>query len=683
MIQVSEAKPIRPVQILSRHDTDLRDLKPWLEKEWILLEGFDNWHTLLEAAVPEAVFVLDLEALAIPLSDAIDRLQARIGSFPSFFCILKESGIAHRLEAVRAGAQACFFRPWVPEELANPLIERCVVDQMNPQRVLLLQQEPQEIQALLQSAGIETRGLKALKELLHNLYDFQPDLLILDERLPQANGLEITAVVRTHEDFFSLPILLLADRDTEIQSYQAKKMGVDEFFPQGGDPQDLLAMVQQCIRHVRSIYSRPSGRWEYCKTGLHNHRYLLRQLERTLQEPAPRNIGLIYFQVFPQVPEAEQSKILAQDAFLLEIGHLIRKHLHPADLAAQVGSRDFALLGHREDARDFMTWCEQLYQAFSEQVLLIEGQPLRIDAYFGILIPERAAEDGESLMNQARRICIQADQEELTPPIKMHASPEQDVKNAEREQAILRLLRETLKKNAFRLLFQPIAATGEQHQEHYDTLLRIRLKNGKSLRPDFFLPVAEKHGLMAQIDRWVLSKSLQVLAERSSRSAPTRLIVRQNLETLQAQDWLPWLQQQLAAQELGKNKPILEFQLKDLLRHLPVAKQRFQELQQEGIDLCIGHYTDQPAARTLLTELPIAFIKPDASLLHPAGESKDPRLDLLILHAHNNGVQVIAGQLEAFEAVTQAWQSKVDYVLGYFLQPPLENLDFDFTESSY
>ncbi len=681
MMQADQAKPIRPIQILSRCDADFRDLKPWLEREWIPLTVFEDLEALLEAAIDDAVFVLDLEALETSLAEAIERLQSCIGTFPDFLCILKENHIDHRLEAVRAGARACLFRPWLPEELARLLIERAVVDRMSPQRVLLLQQNPQDTQALLQSAGIEPLVLKDLRKLFHSLYDFQPDLLILDEQFPEVNGLEITALVRTHEDFFSLPILLLAAQDTQIPAHQAKEAGVDAFFPPEKDARDLLATVRQYIRHVRSFYSRLGGRPEYCKTGLHNYRYFLRQLEHALKEPAPRMIGLIYFRVSPLVPKAEQSAILAQEVFLREVGHRIRKHLYPADLAAQVNARDFVLLGHREETAGFIRWSEQLYQAFSEQVLQVADQPLRIAAHFGVLVPDREAEEAESLINRARHLCIQAGQEGKTPPIKVNAAL-RDGRDA-REQAILRLLRETLKKNAFRLLFQPIAATGEQHQEHYDTLLRIRIKNGKTLRPDFFLPVAKKHGLMAQIDRWVLSKALQVLAARSSRSAPTRLIVRQTLETLQAEDWLSWLQQQLAARELGQNKPILEFQLDDLLQHLPVAKVRFQSLKQQGIDICIGRYKDQPAARTLLTELPIAFIKPDTSLLPPAGENKDPRLDRLILHAHNNGVQVIAGQLEAFEAVTQAWQSKVDYVLGYFLQPPLESLDFDFTESRY
>ena len=51
---------------------------------------------------------------------------------------------------------------------------------------------------------------------------------------------------------------------------------------------------------------------------------------------------------------------------------------------------------------------------------------------------------------------------------------------------------------------QPIVdlATGEATQ--YELLLRMRGDDGELIPPAAFLPVAERFGLMAAIDRWVV-----------------------------------------------------------------------------------------------------------------------------------------------------------------------------------
>ena len=57
---------------------------------------------------------------------------------------------------------------------------------------------------------------------------------------------------------------------------------------------------------------------------------------------------------------------------------------------------------------------------------------------------------------------------------------------------------------------------------HYETLLRLPTETGV-LRPESFLPAAFRFGLMADIDRWVLKRVVQSLAELSPSMPDLRL----------------------------------------------------------------------------------------------------------------------------------------------------------------
>ena len=48
----------------------------------------------------------------------------------------------------------------------------------------------------------------------------------------------------------------------------------------------------------------------------------------------------------------------------------------------------------------------------------------------------------------------------------------------------------------------------------YEAYLRMDAGDGEMVGPSTFLPIAEEHGLLAEIDRWVVGHAIAVLGER-------------------------------------------------------------------------------------------------------------------------------------------------------------------------
>ncbi len=68
-----------------------------------------------------------------------------------------------------------------------------------------------------------TDGLGALAAVT----DTQPDLMLLDILLPWMDGYQVCQVVRHHQDYRDLPILLLSGKDTVFDRVRGKMAGVN------------------------------------------------------------------------------------------------------------------------------------------------------------------------------------------------------------------------------------------------------------------------------------------------------------------------------------------------------------------------------------------------------------------------------------------------------------------------
>ncbi|WP_041284783.1 EAL domain-containing protein [Desulfoscipio gibsoniae] len=70
------------------------------------------------------------------------------------------------------------------------------------------------------------------------------------------------------------------------------------------------------------------------------------------------------------------------------------------------------------------------------------------------------------------------------------------------------LVKSTLKEDRFVLYFQSVVRVGDGKIIHHEALIRLQDKNGQTISPGRFIPVAERFGLMSQIDLWVVQSSL-------------------------------------------------------------------------------------------------------------------------------------------------------------------------------
>ncbi|HEX6108748.1 MAG TPA: response regulator, partial [Ktedonobacteraceae bacterium] len=78
-------------------------------------------------------------------------------------------------------------------------------------------------------------GLQTLEQLSNE----SPDLLLLDIEMPNLNGYDVLSIVRTHQEFSALKIVLLTSRSSEKHKRRARELGAHEYLTKPC-PQDVL-----------------------------------------------------------------------------------------------------------------------------------------------------------------------------------------------------------------------------------------------------------------------------------------------------------------------------------------------------------------------------------------------------------------------------------------------------------
>ncbi len=90
-------------------------------------------------------------------------------------------------------------------------------------------------------APTATRGRHALRKR-------DPDVLILDVMLPDADGMELCRAIRKESD---VPILMLTARGDVADRVLGLEYGADDYLPKPFEPRELVARVETLMRRAR------------------------------------------------------------------------------------------------------------------------------------------------------------------------------------------------------------------------------------------------------------------------------------------------------------------------------------------------------------------------------------------------------------------------------------------------
>jgi EAL domain-containing protein (putative c-di-GMP-specific phosphodiesterase class I) len=232
------------------------------------------------------------------------------------------------------------------------------------------------------------------------------------------------------------------------------------------------------------------------------------------------------------------------------------------------------------------------------------------------------------------------------------------------------IIRDALDNDNFVLFCQPVFSLKDERITQYELLLRLRDKDGRMVRPFGFLDPADRYGLMAEIDRWVVSHALDLL-ERDS-SGELRLEVNIAGPSLADYELTSLIEQQIAMTDLDPGRLIIEVSENVAAANLEDCERLAKRLRGLGCGFALDDFGSTFASFRHLRDLPLNYLKIDGDLVVTVTESRTGQLTIksLVELAKGLGAETIAEYVSDDQTLEFLREQGVGYAQGYRIGRP-------------
>jgi PAS domain S-box-containing protein len=226
-------------------------------------------------------------------------------------------------------------------------------------------------------------------------------------------------------------------------------------------------------------------------------------------------------------------------------------------------------------------------------------------------------------------------------------------------------IRDAFDQDRMVLYSQPIVPlTGGRPSE--ELLLRMLGPEGEVILPGTFLPVAERYGLIGEIDRWVIGEA----ARRAGSGS--RVEANLSARSIGNLDLLPLIERELQAAGADPANLVFEITETALMDNAEAGEAFAQGLRTIGCPIALDDFGTGFGSFTYLKTLPIAYLKIDVDFVRDlAGSEANQHLVRAIVGlARDFGYETIAEGVEDAEALAILKEFGVDFAQGIYLGSP-------------
>ncbi|MDX1487068.1 MAG: EAL domain-containing protein, partial [Acidiferrobacterales bacterium] len=212
--------------------------------------------------------------------------------------------------------------------------------------------------------------------------------------------------------------------------------------------------------------------------------------------------------------------------------------------------------------------------------------------------------------------------------------------------------------------------------ELFEVLLRMWDDGNAITLPSRFLPVAERFGLMLDIDRWVIRNAAKALAKFRDGGVDVKFCVNLSAHAFEDSQLVTYVADNLDENGLPADCLVLEITEQTAIRYLDDANERMQELIGMGCSFALDDFGAGFSSLTYIKRLPVDYIKIEGSFI--VNLSKDPidqaMVKSIIDIARTTGKRTIAECVQDAKSLQMLRKFGVDYVQGFHVGKPAPTL---------
>jgi len=365
------------------------------------------------------------------------------------------------------------------------------------------------------------------------------------------------------------------------------------------------------------------------------------------------------------------------DALIGALARVLAQSVGDQAHVARFGEHSFAVLTEAPYAQT-VALADQIREAFASQVFSIGERSATVTVSVGgVQVGEKIASIGQVLARATE--CTQAALE-LGNTTRVFDPAAVDRVEEERIQHWVARIRQALDGDGFQLHYQPVLNLQGEALELYEAYLRLD-HNGELLSPTAFLGIAEEHGLLADINRWVVTHAISMLAARKREGHLTHLMVKITPESFNDPQMIATLRRELQAQGVPGEQLWLHAPEAKVFTHLRNAQQFLAAVAPLGCRIGLEQFGSGLDSFQLLAHFQPQFLKLDRDFTSDFARTREhsEKISEITARAQAANIQTIAEFVADANSMSLLFSAGVDYVQGEFVGPAGPMMDFDFS----
>ncbi|MBB5211354.1 EAL domain-containing protein [Microbulbifer hydrolyticus] len=416
-------------------------------------------------------------------------------------------------------------------------------------------------------------------------------------------------------------------------------------------------------------------------TGLYNRQRFVQLLDNAIQSAAgsQRTGGLMFIEIDRFEESVQQIVgVAGADDLHRKFAQLLQSSVRRGDILARYGEENYCLLMPETTPDSAETRSRELLQKVADTIFEAAGKTLHITASIGISLLSETSGNADKVLEQASKAHDQALKSGNGNSFALYEPDSEQQGDADTYHRAR--VTQALEAGNLKLLYQPILSLQGSGEKIYEVL--VRLVDGKEeLAPMAFLEALGDAGLSTKMDRWVILNAIKAAAAQRASGNQTSVLLHLTVASLKDTSLPAWLGVAFKAAKVPPGAVTFQLRAEDINSNLHAARDFAKLVQDMGCRVAVCHFGTGLSPFKALEHVNVDIAKIDASFVREVqdeGEDSEA-LVKLVGQLKEIDTQVIVPHVEQANMLPTLWQTGTDYIQGYYVQPPGEQMDFDFS----
>lgn len=361
---------------------------------------------------------------------------------------------------------------------------------------------------------------------------------------------------------------------------------------------------------------------------------------------------------------------LAGDHLLKQLATVMKSCMRDTDLLARLGGDEFGVLLFDCPVEMAETIVLKIKDTVSDFRFVWDEHAFDIGISIGLVPIGSQSVSAIELLKNADTACYVAKDRGRN---RIHLYQEDDSELAHRfgEMQWVQRIRNALQQDRFFLAVQDVVSlSNTDNEKHREVLLRLRGEDGETIPPMAFIPAAERYELMPQIDKWVFSKTIEMIDAIEACECLYNINI--SGQSLKDEDFSNFARSLLAKSNIDPHRICFEITETAAISNLTTATQFIHTMKELGIRFALDDFGRGMSSFGYLKTLPVDYLKIDGSFVRDmANDAIDHAMvESITRIGHVMGLKVIAEFVEDDITVELLRELGVDYGQGYGIHKP-------------